>query len=228
MRRLPSRISRKKLVKSKAFQEAVEKSVKEFDINKITPEQIHFVFREGGFPLNRYLRDWLAPVLEEKAKQEGKEGAAATFYRWKYLPSVDDYDEGKRLEKATFKAVVLHPMMKDFLLENGEAMTDVINGFAQVRGDGWMELGILENVKSLLDLTLPDEAVFASMGVFNTAFTAENVPAVEKDGIRKKVLKQYTTLLDNERYAKGKRRERVSRRHRLSARCLCHGNFGRQ
>lgn len=195
--------------KNKAFQEAVEKSTKEFDINKITPEQIHFVFQEGGIPLNGYLRDWLAPVLDEKVKQEGKEGAAATFYRWKYLPLADDYNEGKRLEKAAFKAVVLHPMMKDFLLENGEAMTDVINGLAQVRGDGWMELGILENVKSLLDLTLPEEAIFASMGVFNTAFTAENVPAVEKDGIRKKVLKQYTTLLDNDRYAKGKRRERV-------------------
>ena len=61
--------------KSKAFQEVVEKSVKEFDINKIAPKQIHFVFQEGGIPLNRYLRDWLAPVLEQKAKLEGKEGA---------------------------------------------------------------------------------------------------------------------------------------------------------
>ena len=195
--------------KSKAFQEVVEKSVKEFDINKIAPKQIHFVFQEGGIPLNRYLRDWLAPVLEQKAKLEGKEGAEYTFYRWRYLPSADNYTEDKEMERTAYKAVVTHPLMADFLLSNNEAMTDVINGAARLKADTWVERGILDYIKSLLDLTLADESVFASMGVFNTAFTTERLSAGEKDEIRQKVLKQYTNLLDNERYAKGRRRARV-------------------
>ena len=88
-------------------------------------------------------------------------------------------------------------------------MTDVINGAARLKADTWVERGILDYIKSLLDLTLSDESVFASMGVFNTAFTAERLSAGEKDEIRQKVLKQYTNLLDNERYAKGRRRARV-------------------
>lgn len=195
--------------KSKAFQEVVEKSVKEFDMNKIALEQIHFVFQEGGFPLSRYLRDWLAPVLEQKAKLEGKEGAGYTFYRWRYLPSADNYSEGKEMERTAYKAVVTHLLMADFLLNNNEAMTDVINGATRLKADTWVELGIFDHIKSLLDLTLSDESVFASMGVFNTAFTAEKLSAEEKDEIRQKVLKQYTNLLDNERYAKGRRRALV-------------------
>ena len=195
--------------KSKAFQEVVEKSVKEFDMNKIALEQIHFVFQEGGIPLSRYLRDWLAPVLEQKAKLEGKEGAGYTFYRWRYLPSADNYSEGKEMERTAYKAVVTHLLMADFLLNNNEAMTDVINGATRLKADTWVELGIFDHIKSLLDLTLSDESVFASMGVFNTAFTAEKLSAEEKDEIRQKVLKQYTNLLDNERYAKGRRRALV-------------------
>lgn len=190
--------------KDKAFQEVAQKGEQEFDINKITPEQINFVFEEGSTLLDRQLRNWLAPVLEQKAKLTGKEGAEFTFYRWKYLPMSKDEDYN-----AAYKAVILHPLMKDFLLTNGGAMTDMINGAVKLRGDTWVELGIVNEVRSLLDLTLPEEAIFASMGVFNTAFTAENLAASEKNEIRQKVLKQYTTLLDNERYAKGKRRERV-------------------
>lgn len=195
--------------KSKAFQEVVEKSVKEFDINKIASEQIKLLFDEGGITLDQRLRDWLAPVLEQKAKLKGKEGAEYTFYRWRYLPSADPYTGDSEMERMAYKAVVTHPLMTDFLLSNNEAMTDVINGAARLKADTWVELGILDHIKSLLDLTLSDESVFASMDVFNTAFTAEKLSVGEKDGIRQKVLKQYTTLLDNERYAKGRRRARV-------------------
>ena len=40
-------------------------------------------------------------------------------------------------------------------------------------GDSWVESGILDNVKSLLDMSLSDDAVFVSMEVFNAAFVAE-------------------------------------------------------
>lgn len=190
--------------KDKAFQEVAKKGEQEFDIHKITPEQINLVFEEGSTLLDRRLRDWLAPVLEQKAKLTGKEGAEFTFYRWKYLPMSKDEDYN-----AAYKAALLHPLIKDFLLTNGNAMTDMINGAAKLHADTWVDLGIVNEVVSLLDLTLPDGAIFASMGVFNTAFTAEKLATGEKNEIRQKVLKQYTTLLDNERYAKGKRRERV-------------------
>lgn len=72
-----------------------------------------------------------------------------------------------------------------------------------------MESGILDNVKSLLDMSLSDDAVFASMEVFNAAFVAEKISTAEKEEIRQKVLKQYTGLLSTERYSEGRRRARV-------------------
>lgn len=198
---------------TKAQEEIFWKMAKEseanYDLQKISPEQIDLLFTTGGGTLDALLCEWLAPVLEQKAKLKGKEGAEYTFYRWRYLPSADPYTRDSEMERMAYKAVVTHPLMADFLLSNNEAMTDVINGAARLKADIWVELGILDHIKSLLDLTLSDESVFASMDVFNTAFTAEKLSVGEKDGIRQKVLKQYTTLLDNERYAKGRRRARV-------------------
>ncbi len=47
-------------------------------------------------------------------------------------------------------------------------------------GDSWVESGILDNVKSLLDMSLSDDAVFVSMEVFNAAFVAEKISTAEK------------------------------------------------
>ena len=85
----------------------------------------------------------------------------------------------------------------------------MLKGAARVGGNSWMESGILDNVKSLLDMSLSDDAVFASMEVFNAAFVAEKISTAEKEEIRQKVLKQYTGLLSTERYSEGRRRARV-------------------
>ena len=190
--------------KGKAFQEVVVKNEQNYDIQKISPSQVELLFDVGGASLDSYLREWLAPILETQSKQSGEAGAIASYYRWRYVP-MTGFEEIAAKETELYKLMLTNTSIGSVLSGNEKILVDVLKGAAHVGGDSWVESGILDNVKSLLDMSLSDDAVFASMEVFNAAFVAEKISTA----IRQKVLKQYTGLLSTERYREGRRRARV-------------------
>jgi|GEM_PF-699893 probable thioredoxin len=194
--------------KGKAFQEVVVKNEQNYDIQKISPSQVELLFDVGGASLDSYLREWLAPILETQSKQSGEAGAIASYYRWRYVP-MTGFEEIAAKETELYKLMLTNTSIGSVLSGNEKILVDVLKGAAHVGGDSWVESGILDNVKSLLDMSLSDDAVFASMEVFNAAFVAEKISTAEKEEIRQKVLKQYTGLLSTERYREGRRRARV-------------------
>lgn len=194
--------------KGKAFQEVVAKNEQNYDIQKISPSQVELLFDVGGAPLDSYLREWLAPILETQSKQSGEAGAIASYYRWRYVP-MTGFEEIAAKEMELYKLMLTNTSIGSVLSGNEKILVDVLKGAAHVGGDSWVESGILDNVKSLLDMSLSDDAVFVSMEVFNAAFVAEKISTAEKEEIRQKVLKQYTGLLSTERYREGRRRARV-------------------
>ena len=194
--------------KGKAFQEVVVKNEQNYDIQKISPSQVELLFDVGGASLDSYLREWLAPILETQSKQSGEAGAIASYYRWRYVP-MTGFEEIAAKETELYKLMLTNTSIGSVLSGNEKILVDVLKGAAHVGGDSWGESGILDNVKSLLDMSLSDDAVFASMEVFNAAFVAEKISTAEKEEIRQKVLKQYTGLLSTERYREGRRRARV-------------------
>ena len=119
------------------------------------------------------------------------------------------FEEIAAKETELYKLMLTNTSIGSVLSGNEKILVDVLKGAAHVGGDSWVESGILDNVKSLLDMSLSDDAVFASMEVFNAAFVAEKISTAEKEEIRQKVLKQYTGLLSTERYREGRRRARV-------------------
>ena len=194
--------------KGKAFQEVVAKNEQNYDIQKISPSQVELLFDVGGASLDSYLREWLAPILETQSKQSGEAGAIASYYRWRYVP-MTGFEEIAAKEMELYKLMLTNTSIGSVLSGNEKILVDVLKGAAHVGGDSWVESGILDNVKSLLDMSLSDDAVFVSMEVFNAAFVAEKISTAEKEEIRQKVLKQYTGLLSTERYREGRRRARV-------------------
>ena len=194
--------------KGKAFQEVVAKNEQNYDIQKISPSQVELLFDVGGASLDSYLREWLAPILETQSKQSGEAGAIASYYRWRYVP-MTGFEEIAAKEMEWYKLMLTNTSIGSVLSGNEKILVDVLKGAAHVGGDSWVESGILDNVKSLLDMSLSDDAVFVSMEVFNAAFVAEKISTAEKEEIRQKVLKQYTGLLSTERYREGRRRARV-------------------
>lgn len=194
--------------KGKAFQEVVAKNEQNYDIQKISPSQVELLFDVGGASLDSYLREWLAPILETQSKQSGEAGAIASYYRWRYVP-MTGFEEIAAKEMELYKLMLTNTSIGSVLSGNEKILVDVLKGAAHVGGDSWVESGILDNVKSLLDMSLSDDAVFVSMEVFNAAFVAEKISTAEKEEIRQKVLKQYTGLLSTERYREERRRARV-------------------
>ena len=194
--------------KGKAFQEVVAKNEQNYDIQKISPSQVELLFDVGGASLDSYLREWLAPILETQSKQSGEAGAIASYYRWRYVP-MTGFEEIAAKEMELYKLMLTNTSIGSVLSGNEKILVDVLKGAAHVGGDSWVESGILDNVKSLLYMSLSDDAVFVSMEVFNAAFVAEKISTAEKEEIRQKVLKQYTGLLSTERYREGRRRARV-------------------
>ena len=119
------------------------------------------------------------------------------------------FEEIAAKETELYKLMLTNTSIGSVLSGNEKILVDVLKGAAHVGGDSWVESGILDNVKSLLDMSLSDDAVFASMEVFNAAFVAEKISTAEKEEIRQKVLKQFTGLLSTEHYREGRRRARV-------------------
>lgn len=192
--------------KKATFLEMMQKGSKEFDIYKITPQQIDLMFNDGGLALDGMLREWFVPVLEKKSQSRGEEGLLFTFYHWKYLPDTYGHEE---VYWNAYKALLFHPDFREWFAKHEDYAKDIINGAARVGGDQWVDLGLFDGIVGLLKNPLPASAVFSSMDVFNTAFVSKKLSAEQKNEIRELVLGQYKALLGTERYATGRRREKV-------------------
>lgn len=190
------------------FVEAMRNGCQEFDINKITPAQIDMMFEGGGAMLGDLLRDWFQPLLEKKSGAKGNEGLTFSFYRWKYLPTYYHYGN-KEVEEQAYRSFVSHPDFEEWLTEYPNHLDDVVRGTAQLGGDTWVKLGVVDAVVALVKHSLPEQAVFSSMNIFNAAFVSKQLPEEKKNEIRESVLGQYQALLRTERYAEGRRRESV-------------------
>lgn len=178
------------------FRDILQKSSQEFDFYQIQPSQIDKIFENGSFVLGDMFREWFLPLLEKKSQEAGKEGLVFTFYRWKYLPVYYKYNH-QDSTRNIFKFMITHPDFQEWYEENAKDTDDVIRGAVELGGDAWVELGIVENVMALLQDSLSQESVFASMQLFNAAFVAKQLSPDVKNEIRENVLTHYRNLLQN-------------------------------
>ena len=195
--------------KQAAFRQTMEEGSKAFDIHRIAPAQIDMMFNDGGATLDDMLREWFQPVLEQKALAKGEEGLTFSFYRWKYLPSAYRYEPRREAGWEVYKALITAPGFGEWLAAHPDYADDIVRGAAQIDGDVWVKLGMVDEVVALVKSSLPDKAALSSMNVFNKAFVAKQLPDETKNAIRESVLAQYKALLQTERYSKGDRREEV-------------------
>lgn len=177
---------------SKAQDEAFQKLAKEsealYDIQKITPEQIDFLFTTGGGTLDSSLRKWLAPILQTKKD----ESTSFAYCYWKYLPNNELSISGTKIN--AYKDMISRTDISEWMQATPDAVTEILLGAAEIKGDQWVEYGIVPQIKALLTYPLPDNAIEQSVKVFNTGFSSEQLPVAEKEEIRKQTLKLYQDL----------------------------------
>jgi hypothetical protein len=72
---------------------------------------VELLFTTGGESLKDYLSAWLAPILKQKAENEG---TLFTYYYWKYLPENDGFLLTDGTIEA-YKKLISQPDMADFI-----------------------------------------------------------------------------------------------------------------
>ena len=178
------------LEQSDAFLKIVKESEATFDLNKVTPEQIDLLFETGGAPLDIHLRNWLTPVLKQKAE---KENTVFAYSYWKYYPA-DPFNPVRPDEEVqAFKTLLGKSDLASFIEQNPEAGKEIIGGVTRLNGKQWIKFGITPCIQSLLACPLSNQAIEESVKVFNAAFV-EDIPQAEKEAIRKQVLALYQQL----------------------------------
>lgn len=177
--------------KDEAFQKFAKESEAAYDIQKITPEQVELLFTTGGESLKDYLSAWLAPILKQKAENEG---TLFTYYYWKYLPENDGFLLTDGTIEA-YKKLISQPDMADFIKNTPDVAEEVISGASAIKGDKWIQFEMVPQIKALLTYTLPDNAIERTIKVFNTALVS-SLPSEDKEEIRKQTLKLYQELAE--------------------------------
>lgn len=167
------------------FLKMAKEAEAQFDIQKITPEQVELLFTNGGQTFESGLRNWLTPVFEKKTE----ESTIFAYYYWKYYPDENILTETDT-EIEAFKTLIRKADIDTFIKEKEGAAAEILDGAVVIGGDQWTQHEMLGDVKHLLTLELPEDAMKPAVSLFNAAFTS-NLPAAEKEEIRKAVLSLY-------------------------------------
>ncbi len=183
------------------FQKFAAEAENLFDIRKITPTQIELLFETGGEPLDPYISEWLAPMLTEKADNDS---TIYAYYAWHYHPENMGFLPSDATIEA-YKRLVCKSDIADFVQTHPEKAENILAGAVSMKGDQWMEYGIVPQVKALLSYPLSDMAATKTVELFNTAFTS-SLPDEEKEEIRLQVLSLYKQLADKTTAASRKKR----------------------
>ncbi len=178
---------------TKAEEETFWKMAKEseanYDLQKISPEQIDLLFATGGGTLATQLREWLAPVLKNKKD----ESTTFAYYYWKYLPENSLSISDEKIN--AYKNLISRKDLAEWMETKPDAAAELVDGAAEIKGDKWLEFGIVPHIKALLTYPLPANAIEQTVKVFNTGFSSEQLPLADKEDIRKQVLKLYQELV---------------------------------
>ncbi len=177
---------------SETFNKIVAEASANFDILKITPAQVELMFDAGGESLKPYLSEWLAPTLATKADTDS---TIFAFYAWKYYPGYMGFLPSAEVIEA-YKKLICKSDIAEFVQNNPEAADEILAGASAMKGDQWIEYGIVPQVKALLTYPLSDNVATKTVNLFNTAFTS-SLPDEKKEEIRQQVLGIYQNLADN-------------------------------
>lgn len=176
--------------RQKAFDAEADKLASAADISKITAEQVGMVFEYGGITLQPYLSKWLQPTLLDKAV---KNGGMFAFLAWKYIPRDDAFHVADD-ELVALLRFLNDANLKKVIEQNPETSRDIISAIGNFRDANWASVGVAESIGKFLSAPLPESAVTECVKVFNSAMSADNMPAETRQAIRKAVLSQYTSL----------------------------------
>lgn len=185
-----------------AFKPQAEALEKKCDISLITPRQIDMLFEAGGVTLDESLRRWLSPVLKAKAKG----GDMPYLFRyWRYYPGANGFQFADP-EIEAYKAVISAKGLTEWAKQNPRDMGALIDAAAAIPANDWQRMNMLAQVKALLDAPLSEEVAYRTVGVFNNAFAAEQIPAKDKEDIRLKVLACYERVVKDTRFNSRRKR----------------------
>lgn len=174
--------------KYKAFLQEVQKIGKNCDLRLMTAAQVDMLFEMGGVVLEQPLKQWLAPLLDEKAS---KGDIVDLYYRWKYSPEEIHFNPSDKAI-SQFRQLVESSRLDNYIKERPGVASEVLDGAVSISGDKWVKAGLLDPVKKLLGMPLPEGAVVGyACKVFNVARAATGIPEADKEELRQLVLKQF-------------------------------------
>lgn len=174
--------------KYKAFVQEADKLGKTCDFSKLTTAQIDMLFEMGGVILETPLRQWLSPLLDEKASRGD---IVYLYYRWKYSPEDIHFNPSDKAI-AQYKALVSSPKVDNYIDEHPDIATEILEGAVSIPGDKWESAGLVSPLKKLLGRSLPKSAILNQVcNVFNVARAAKNIPEQDKEAFRQLALKQF-------------------------------------
>lgn len=202
--------------KQKVLKEMTQKAETGWDVRKMSEAQIESCLKAGDFDLMNGIRLWLASVLNQEAEAEGITGAKAAYMAWKFFPQQIGGEQTKA-RLAAYQKVLNHPAWQQLVRVQPEVLTRMLEDLSGFEGmDLVDDYGVVEKLTVVLDQELPVEAAKASLTLFETLDRDIRVPPDIKESVRKKVLKQYITLLEKGKI-EGKRRiaEAENTRHYL-------------
>lgn len=177
--------------KQKAFDAEVQKLSSQADIRKIKPQQVDMTFESGGTTLAPMLRQWLAPVLDEKAATDG----TFAYLAWKYLPENDGFSHTAK-ETEAFIRFVKNKDLQKLMDQNEDLAADVLSSLSTAKDVNWHTPGFAPGIVKFLGCNLPDNAVMDCVKAFNSAARVDTFDDLA-DGYNAKVREQLRTICLN-------------------------------
>lgn len=178
-----------------AFDAVAAKLEKQTDISKITVAQVDMLFEFGGLTLDRELRLWLEPTLNNRAASD----AVFAFLAWKLLPENDGFSHNPK-ETAAFVRFVSSKDLQKAITAKPDLVTDVFNAMTTMKDANWHSDGFAEGMVSLMECKLPETPLLECVKVFNSAARVDNFDegkgftAAVREKLRTLCLNHYKTL----------------------------------
>lgn len=185
--------------KREVLEGMTRKAEAEWKVSEMSEEQIESCLKAGDFELVNGIKLWLAPVFVKKADKKDLAGAEAAYIAWRFLPQQIDGKTGQQnIRLLAYHRVLCHPAWQELIDTRPEVLTYMLEDVSGFNGKDLVDdYGVVEKLMAVLDQQIPAEAVKASLTFFETLDRDKRVPPDIKESVRKKVLKQYTTLLES-------------------------------
>lgn len=176
--------------KQEAFNREATALEKKVNIKKLSAQEIEQLFQYGGLNLERYTRQWLEPMLAEKAAKQSD----MAFLRWKYMPENDGFMHSDK-ETAALISFLNAKDLQAQLTDHPDYAQDVLAALATMKDANWHTDGFSAAVVKMLDCSLSETATLDCVKAFNSIARVDSISKDERETVRKACLNQYNTLL---------------------------------